>query len=233
MTGKPAPGAPNVLRLRVGPGEGATASMDLHWPGPDDRCTVHLRARRIEVDDDAEPVIEIAADVRFADATRPGNRRRLAVRETAASLFEAYRVGDRPLTFGIRAEIIDEPVIRTGVVAGRPVRLQLEIVRVLDGRTIPLETNQLHTFVGEPVGYSFSLGPPENSSVDIRLKPLRVTGEIIELEFQLSGTLPGKDVLVAGGRREEWIASRGAASTIAFESGEPPNGYRFIVTPQF
>ena len=31
----------------------------------------------------------------------------------------------------------------------------------------------------------------------------------------------------------DWLASRGATSTLAFEAGDPPSGYRFRITARF
>jgi hypothetical protein len=112
--------------------------------------------------------------------------------------------------------------------------LELEIQRVIDGRTVSLERNELRTFVGATVSYSFRLGKVgEADSVLVRLTPLKVSGDVATVRVELTGSLPGGDTTQMVSRSEKWFCSRRVASTIPLESGDPPNGYRFLVTAHF
>ena len=97
-----------------------------------------------------------------------------------------------------------------------------------------IERNQLSTFVGESVAYSFRLGDRgEADAVRITLKPVRVVGELITIDIDVSGTLPGENDVQLISKTESWTTTRGAVSSVAVESGDPPTGYRFLVTPRY
>jgi hypothetical protein len=106
---------------------------------------------------------------------------------------------------------------------------------VAGDRVDSLETNRLSTFVGEPVSYSFRLGSPgQAESAQLTLTPQQILGDVVRVEVDVTATLPGaqeEPLLVS--RTEQWVTSRGASSTISLATGEPPSGYRFVVTPRF
>jgi hypothetical protein len=93
----------------------------------------------------------------------------------------------------------------------------------------------LNTFVGQPVSYSFRLGQPgEVQSGSVRLLPAQLVGDTLRVEVDISGTLPdaeGSMALIS--RTEEWLSTSGATSSLVLETGEPPKGFRFRVTPRF
>jgi hypothetical protein len=105
---------------------------------------------------------------------------------------------------------------------------------VIDGREASLEDNFLNTLVGEPVSYAFRMtDTPEAEAVMIELRPLRLHANIAEIDVEITGTMTLDEEVIVVGRTEHWLASRGATSTLAFESGEPPSGYRFRITARF
>ena len=129
-------------------------------------------------------------------------------RSPSTVLFEVFRDVDRSLTLAVASEIETRTVYSHRPTMGRPLAFSLEIQRVLEGKPISLETDLLSTFVGESVSYSFDLGGPDAESVRVQLTPLRIVGEIIEIDAQISGKLPDEDDLeVALDERRIVVAS--------------------------
>jgi len=97
-----------------------------------------------------------------------------------------------------------------------------------------LETNELHTFVGQSVEYSFRSGQDETlETVRLALLPSAISGDIMTIDASISGALPGAGGTVLLSRNERIAASRHSVSPIAATVGTPPAGYRFQVTPDF
>lgn len=220
------------LVLLIDPRRGAETEFVVVWPGAEDRCTVGLQASAWERPGTDDHAVELKAELTMPDGPRVRTSKRLTFDDRTTSLFELYRLGEASLTLVVEAEVTEETVVTRHPEVGPPVAFHLEIQRMQAGTPISLETNELNTFVGQTVSYSFSLGE-EADSARITLKPLRLTAEVVEIEVQTSGTLPGEEELLVLGKTEHWIASRGAISTLTFESGDPPTGYRFLVTAHF
>jgi len=234
LTATPVKGGAEPRRLDLDPDGRATLELALLWPDAESRCDIRLEARDRSGGPGAPHLVELVTETRLADGTTTRRERRISVSESSTVLFEVARVGDQVLTLGIETEIVTEPFLRGRPVAGAPVQLQLEIQRVEEGRSITLETNRLNTLVGEPVAYSFRLGNSDDApAVRVQMKPLDLSGQVLKLEVEISGTLPVGETTEVAGRREEWLASRGTTSSFAFVSGEPPTGYRFLITPFF
>lgn len=226
--------SPQRLQLRVEPDREGETEFALAWPDPDTVSRLKLRADRSSVPGAMDHALDLEAELTLPDGTTVRAHRRIELDDRATSLFEVYRHGERPLTLVIEAEATRETVVSRHPVAGSPILFLLEIQRVEKGRTISLETNELRTLEGQSVSYSFRLGSgPDADAARVSLKPLRVREGIVEIEVETDGRLPDGDGLVILGRRERWVASRGATSTLEFVSGEPPSGYRFLVTPVF
>ena len=52
--------------------------------------------------------------------------------------------------------------------------------------------------------------------------------------WRFPATLPDTEQgVMLMSRKEQWLATRGATSSLTLETGEPPRGYRFLVTPYF
>jgi hypothetical protein len=59
-------------------------------------------------------------------------------------------------------------------------------------------------------------------------------GETLRIEVEITATLPDPDGGVAMvSRQETWLSTSGVASTLSLADGEPPTGFRFLVTPRF
>jgi hypothetical protein len=111
----------------------------------------------------------------------------------------------------------------------------VEIQWVERGQPVTLETNTLNSFVGQPVSYAFRLGATgEAEALSLKLHPARRVGEALRVEVDVSGTLPGSDGdLQVVARKEQWFSTSGAPSTLSLAEGDPPTGFRFLVTPSF
>lgn len=235
LNGAPAEGnAPGPVLLRVDPMQGGETELALAWPDPTSRSGLKLRAARATPASDMEHAVDLYAELTLPSGRTVRAERRIELDSRTTVLFEIHRHAERPLTLVIEAETSQETIISRHPVVGAPVRFLLEVQRVEQGRTISLETNQLQAFEGQAVSYSFRLGDsPDAEAARVSLRPLRISGSIVEIEVETDGKLPDGDRLLVVGRRERLVASKGSISTLAFESGDPPTGYRFLVTADF
>lgn len=224
------------VTLDVDPAGGGEVAFEVPWAGSDRPMRVHLKAKQLSLPGDAEHLVTVSAVVEDGRGRKVRSERPVRFVERTTVLFEVYRDADRPLTLALAGSSEVRTWVPRHPSPGAPVRLRVEIRRVEDGRSVPLENNVLQTFVGESVSYSFDLGGG-GDTVELRLLPLRVTGGVIEIDVDVTGSLPRDDPDAGGpdlvSRHERWAASRGSTSTLAIETGQPPTGWRFLVTPDF
>ena len=223
------------LVLDVDEEKGGELELAVRWPDGQSSRRLRLRARRglsdygsrvrleAEMLDDAGAVLSRAA------------REMLFSGETATALFEVARRGDRVLTLAVEAERALEVGFSAYPVIGAPVQFRVEIQWVERGEPVTLETNVLNSFIGQPVSYAFRLGATgEAEALSLRLNPARLVGDTLRIEVEVSGTLPDADgEVTVVGRTEQWISSPDALSTLSLAEGDPPTGFRFLVTPRF
>ena len=212
----------------------AETELGLAWPGPDDRTSLVLSALRVAPREGHAIAVDFDGRLTLPDGSTVHAARSISFDDETTALFEVYRYGDRSLTFAIKATATTEMVVAPRRAPGSQVRFRLEIVRVIDGREASLEDNFLNTLIGEPVTYAFRLSDtPAAEAITIALKPLRLHANIAEIDVEISGKMTLNEEVILIGRTEHWLASRGATSTLAFEAGEPPSGYRFRITARF
>ena len=224
---------PSPMRLSVDPRSESVLEFDLLDADGDPFASIRLVAEERPRAVDLAHQVSLAAEVTLPDGRRVTANRAHAFDDTSTFLFELYR-GEQPVVLVIEAAAEMQTVVSRTPSVGEAVLLDLEIQNVTDGKTVSLETNRLSTFVGHDVSYSFRLGDrPDSTTVDIMFTPLRLVGEIAEIEVVLTGKLATDDGLSVVSKKERWIASRGAQSVFPLESGDPPSGYRFLVTPMF
>jgi len=60
-----------------------------------------------------------------------------------------------------------------------------------------------------------------------------ISGDVVTIEAEISGALPGEGGTVLVSHNEKIAASRQATSRLSATTGTPPSGYRFQVTPDF
>ena len=85
-------------------------------------------------------------------------------------------------------------VVRPMAVLGAPVKFLIAVERVR-GAYHPLETNELHTFVGQSVEYSFRQGQDAGlEAVRLTRPPRSPFQEIwLTIDAEISGALPGAE----------------------------------------
>jgi len=226
--------AESPLRLEVIPDRGGSLQFDLDWPDPGSTIAIELTGVETVPPGDLERAVRLRAAVTLPDERRIRAERTIAFDRRTTSLFELYRDGGRPLTLAVTCDTTIATVVDQRPTVGARVRLKLEIQRVTRGTAVTVETNRLDTFVGEAVSYAFRLHEEAgNNSVRLQMTPLRVSGEVAEIEVELSAAIPGEQTPELSSRKERWVTSRGVTSTLSLEHGEPPSGYRFLVTPDF
>jgi len=177
--------------------------------------------------------VQVHTRFELAGKTFEGERE-FAMREGSSYLMEAFAHEGQRLVAALRVETESGPVVIQAATVGQRIGFELEVARMTDNRAIPLETNQLNTFVGEAVEYSFRRGAgAELETLLLRLRPVRIDHDLAEVEFELSGSLPGLPSRLVLDRRELLYTSRNATSSIEVTAGAPVEGYRFRVTPRF
>jgi hypothetical protein len=172
-------------------------------------------------------------------ATLPGSdpvvaAREIRLAEEGSGLFDVFGDGERRILLTLQGEQVARAVLRPPVAVGSPVRFRLGIERVDGERIVPLETNELHTFVGQSVEYSFRLGQGDGvEAVRLSVLPVSIAGDLVTIDAEISGALPSAGGTTLVSHRERIIASRNATSRLRATAGTPPAGYQFQVTPEF
>lgn len=229
-----APGTPGeALELVVPPDLGGETRFSLLWPDQDTRVEVVVRGTERPTTTIDSHVIALEADVTLGDGREIRSTRVLPVSGETTALFELHSEGEHTLTLAIVADTERLTVVSRTPEVGAPIRFHVEIQRVESGGTVPLETNRLNTFVGQSVEYSFDLGGAEADAARLRLLPIRAQGDVAVIDVELTGRLPTEDGPQLISHSERWVSSRGVASIASLEHGDPPTGYRFVVTPDF
>lgn len=92
----------------------------------------------------------------------------------------------------------------------------------------------LHTFKDETVRYEFKLGPgAADEGLTLSLTPVRLLGDMVEINVYVEGRLAGNDGMTVIARDENLVISRGAMLPVNVTIGDPPVGYCFQVTAIF
>jgi hypothetical protein len=215
----------------------APAELDLRVLWPDPQVPSRLRLRAVRELTAAGQVVRIESELVRPDGMAPLlSRREIAFgSDEVTALFEVARLGGKVLTLAVAGEWTRRTDYSARPVIGAPVGFQVEIEWVERGSAEILETNHLSTFVGQSVGYSFRLGETgEAESLSVRLLPVQIIGDTMRLDVDVSGTLPDPEQGVTMvSRKEEWLSTRNATTVLSLASGEPPTGFRFLVTPRF
>ncbi len=219
---------------QVGRGTPGRVTFDLQWPEA-------ARPSRLEVlaaltgSLESWPVpVAVEARLTLLDGRIVTAARTVELGEGTSSLLEVWSRGPERLVLVISGERARRAALRQAPRVSRAVRFHLVIEGVVGERTVPLETNELDTFLGETVEYSFRRGAGDAiESVELRLTPVRIEGDIAEIEAEVTGRLPASGAPLVLGHQQRLVASRGAASALTVAAGEPAKGYRFLVTPNW
>jgi len=203
--------------------------------GPDGgEATVTLEASLVELSTDGGAVIRCAASVTPPGGATVRARRDMTLGDEGSSFFEVYGDSVRRILLAVKGERVERAVVRTAIMVGDPVRFLVGIEKLDGDRAVPLESNELHTFVGQSVEYSFHRGQDASlESVRLTILPVAITDDLVTLQIEVNGALPGPDGPSLIAHHERIVASRRAVSTVTAAPGAPPSGYRFQVTPDF
>jgi hypothetical protein len=183
---------------------------------------------------DGGHALRLAATLRMEGSPPIRSSRVLTLAEGSAGLFDVLEEGNRRLVLSIRAEETVRPVVQGRRKVGSPVLFQLAVERRDGERSVLLETDRLVTFLHEGVEYAFSRGEEDRrESLRLVLTPLRLEGDLVELEADVTGSLPGNEGPHVLSRTVRILASRRATSSLDVTVGDPPAGYRFLITPDF
>ena len=218
----------------TGPSQPASADFAVPWKPGGASLRVHLDVRLTSFGPDGEAILFCESS-----ATLPGSAPVVASREIrladeGSGLFEVFGDAERRLVLAVHGEKAERVVVRPAAVMGAPVRFSIAVERVDGERIVPLETNELHTFVGQSIEYSFRLGGDAGlETLRLTVLPVAVSGDVVTIDAEISGALPGAGGTTLISRKERIVASRRATSSVAATAGTPPAGYRFQVTPEF
>jgi hypothetical protein len=227
-------GSPGPFSVAVDEVDGGRLEFQVAWP-PSRASRVRVEATRALLP--AAQAVRLSVEVAPQDGSPPLRRVHELVLggERTTALFEVARVDEHVLSFYVEVELSRESRYSAQPVIGAPVQFHLEIQWIERGQAATLETNQLNSFVGQPVGYSFRLGETgAAAAASVRLSPLQLVGQTARIDLDLSATLPDADGAVrVVSRREEWLATSGTTTILSLENGDPPTGFRFLVTARF
>ena len=218
--------------LEMGPGGRVEAEIDLPWPDGNRGSRLRLRSTGSPGEPGGEHDAVVESWLALPDGREIHSARGLKLREGTTRFLEIYGDSRQKLILAVQAERITRSVVRAGPEVGRPVRFRLEIERAEGERSVSLETNVLDTFVGQGVSYSFERGEDQDlESLRIVLTPLRLLGEVAEVEVRVVGRLPGSPGRVD--RAQRLVTTRGSTSSFTVATGPYSSGYRFLITPDF
>ena len=167
-----------------------------------------------------QPPTQAAKSLRFQDG--------------GSGLFEVFGDGTRRLVLTLQGERVGRAVAGPIPPPGDPVRFVVAVEGVAGEHSEVLQTNELHTFIGESVAYEFQLGADANAEkLRLVLVPETIDGELITIRAEVSGLIPGADGPSKVERTQRIVASRRATTPVSATVGTPPSGYRFQITPDF
>lgn len=221
--------------LDLHPDDPGRVEVELPWPSGEDPRLLRLAARGTAGVEPDTHLVTVRSVITDTEGARVEAEREFRMREGSSYLMEAFRRRRTAIVLSLTAEAVTRPVlVQEPRVVGTPVVFRLEVERVQGDRSVLLETNRLQTFLGEAVEYSFDRGAGEQAeSVRLRLRPVRVEGDLAEVELVVSASLPGEPDRLVLSRREQLLTTRGATSSLTAATGQPASGYRFRITPRF
>lgn len=221
------------VRLDLRDGEPRRVEVPIRWSTSEAPSSLVLTATAVPGPPEGPHRFELRAEVPGLES---GIRERVVeIREGSTSFFEALSDGTRRVTLALGAERTTVPVVTTAPLPGRSVRFIVGVDRILEGNVVPLESNDLHTFVGEPVEYMFRRGAGEElENLRLVLRPVRLRGDLAEVDARFEGSLQtagGTPLYVS--RRQALFTNRGAVSEFDAVLPDVGNGYRFRVVALF
>jgi len=217
----------------VGPSSPATIDLRVPWGPAGDTVGVRLTVKLSAASEDGV-VLECASTATSAGTPPVRAFREFRIADEGDGLFEVFGDVGRRLLLTIHAERVERPVVRGPVNPGDPVRFVIAVEGISGEHSAVLETNDVRSFVGQSVEYSFHLGQnEERESIRLVILPISITGDMMTMQVDVSGVLPGPDGPALLSRTDRIVASRRSTTPVLATVGTPPSGYRFQVTPDF
>jgi hypothetical protein len=223
-----------VGTVEAGPTGPVTLDLKVPWGPGGASIAVRLAVTLGPVDEDGGVTLRCACTATAAGRPAVRATRDLRLADEGTGLFEVYGEDDRRLLLTLQGERVERPVVRAAPAPGDPVKFVIAVEGVAGEHSEILQTNEVRSFVGQSVEYGFQLGPTDGrESIRLVLLPVSITGDLITIQVEISGVLPGPEGPAMLSRTDRIVASRGSTSKIAATVGTPPSGYRFQVTPDF
>jgi hypothetical protein len=220
--------------LEVGPRKSEIGTLRIPWGRAGTPVVVDLAVTLAPSAPGLELVMHCVATVTPAGRPAVKARREIRFSDEGAAIFEVFGDAAGRLVLTIEGERVDRAVAGAIPAPGDPVRFTVAVEGVEGDRSAVLETNELHSFIGQSVEYGFQQGPYESrQAIRLVLLPESVTGDLITIVAEISGVIPGPGGPALLSRSERIVASRLATTTVAATVGTPPAGYRFQITPDF
>lgn len=221
-------------QTEVGPSTPGAIDLTVPWAPKGGVIKLHIDVRLTSLTPDGEAVLRCDSTAGLPGGKPAQASREIHLADEGSGLFEVYGDGDRRIVLTLRGEQVERAIVRPPVTVGAPVRFSIGIERVDGERVVLLETNELHTFVGQSVEYSFRLGQDAGlESVRLSVLPVSIAGDIVTIDAEINGALPGSEGTMLLSRHERIAASRRSTSRVQATTGTPPAGYQFQVTPDF
>ena len=219
----------------VGPRRPEVIDLHVPWGSPgralDVRLTVALAPGGAS---DGEIALSCTSAVTTAGQAPLRATRALHFQDGGSGLFEVFGDGARRLVLTLQGERVGRAVAGPIPPPGDPVRFLVAVEGVAGDHSEVLQTNELHTFVGESVAYEFQLGAEANAEkLRLVLVPESIDGELVTIRAAVTGIIPGPDGPANVDRTQRIVASRRATTPVSATTGTPPSGYRFQITPDF
>ena len=220
--------------LDIDPAGGGSIRMDLPWPDPERPSRVDLHITGVPSDHGQVHDVRVQSSVTLHGADPVAVDRMAALDEGSLRFVEIFARGDRHLTLALKVERILKPVVLKPSGRELPVNFRLEVSRVTEQGVVALETDTLHTLIGQQVAYSFHRGEGNDlETVRLNLTPLRIRGDLLELRFELHGEIRTAASPLFLSRTETVFTGRSTVNEFRATSGDPPVGYLFSVIAVF
>lgn len=213
---------------------GGSLRLELAWPDPDAPSRVDLHFTGAPSSEGREHTVRVQSSVAVPGAADVIVDRQVNLEEGALRFVEVYARGGRHMTLALTVESVLRPVVLQPSGTESAVRFRVAVGRVTAQGVVPLETDTLHTLVGQKVSYSFRRGAGDSmETVRLDLTPQKIRGELLEVRFELRGEIRTAGSPLYLSRSETVFTGRFTAHEFRATRGDPPLGYLFTVSPVF
>jgi hypothetical protein len=220
--------------VEIDPAGGGSIRLELDWPEANSSSRIDLHFSGTPAGDGQAHSVRIQSSVTISGSAPVLVDRQAALDEGSIRFVEIYAHGDRHLTLALKVEPILKPVVLKPSGLELPVDFRLEVSRVTEQGVVLLETDSLHTLIGQQVAYSFRRGHGDDlETVRLELTPRAIRGDVLEVQLELQGEIRTGASPLFLSRKETLFTGRSTANEFRATTGDPPLGYLFTVIPRF